>query len=168
MTRLPSIDLKKILLASVAAVGLVFAAMPSQAGVASDTIQLSSTVGQDCTITVANKDGVLDIVAGATNKKVADITEDCNETAGYSITISSANAGNLEGTGALAGNAGASVDYTVSYDTATAADLATDATVSRSGAIFASTNGLFVTVGGSNTRLAGSYEDTITVSIAAN
>ena len=167
MTRLPSKDLKKLLLASVAAVGLVFAAMPSQAGVASDTIQLSSTVGQDCTITVANKDGVLDIVAVETNKKVADITEDCNETAGYSITISSANIGNLEGTGALAGNAGASVDYTV-YDTATAVDLATDAAVSRSGANFASTNGLFVTVGGSNTRLAGSYEDTITVSIAAN
>lgn len=167
MTRLPSKDLKKFLLASVVAVGFALTAGPSQAAT-SDTIQLSSTVAQDCSITVANKDGVLDIVAGTTNKKIADITENCNETAGYTITISSANAGNLEGTGALAGNAGASIDYTVSYDTVSAGDLATDATLSRSGAVFDSANGLYVTVGGSSTRLAGSYEDTITVSIAAN
>ncbi len=167
MTRLPSKDLKKFLLASVVAVGFALTAGPSHAAT-SDTILLSSTVGQDCSITVANKDGVLDIVAGTTDKKVADITETCNETAGYTITISSANAGNLEGSGALAGNPGASVDYTVSYDSASAADLATDATLARGGAVFGSENGLFVTVGGSSTRLAGSYEDTITVSIAAN
>lgn len=167
MTRLPSKDLKKFLLASVVAVGFTLAAGPSQAAT-SDTIQLSSTVGQDCSIVVSNKDGALDIVAGTTNKKVASITETCNETAGYTITISSANAGNLEGTGALAGNAGASVDYTVSYDSASAADLATNATLVRGGAVFGAENGLFVTVGGSSTRLAGSYEDTITVSIAAN
>lgn len=167
MTRLHSKDLKNLLLASAIAVGFALTAGLSQAAT-SDTIQLSSTVGQDCSITVSNKDGALDIVAGTNNKQIASITENCNETAGYTITISSANAGNLEGTGALSGNPGASVDYTVSYDTLAGGDLATNATLVRGDAVFGSEKGMFVTVGGSSTRLAGSYEDTITVAIAAN
>ncbi len=168
MLRTTSKGLKALLLTSAVAIGFGFAAGPSLAGVASDTIELSSSVAVDCTISVSNKDGVLDIVAGESNKKVADITENCNETAGYKITISSANAGNLEGTGALAGNAGASVDYTVSYDSVAGADLATDAAAFRTDAVFATTHGLFVSVAGSATRLAGSYADTVTVTIAAN
>ncbi len=164
MTHLPSKDLKRFLLASVVAVAFALTAGQSQAG----TVELSSVVAVDCSVTIANENGVLDIVAGASNQKIADITEDCNETSGFTITISSANDGNLEGTGPLSNpNLNASIDYTVTYDTVVDADLATDATVSHNDAEFQDVNGLYATVAPSSTRLAGSYEDTITVSIAA-
>ncbi len=163
MTHLPSKDLKKFLLASAIAVGFALTAGPSQAG----TVDLSAVVAVDCSVTIADENLVLDIVAGATDQKIAEITEDCNETAGFTITISSANAGNLEGTGALENNNNASIDYTVTYHTESNADLATNLTLSRNDAEFDDEHALYATVAASSTRLAGSYEDTITVSIAA-
>ncbi len=168
MKNIISNNFGKYLLAGVMAAGVASVALPTFAGVPSDTIDLTSTVAVDCSITVSNKNGSLDIVAGESDKKVADIVEHCNETAGYTISFASQNGGDLDGTGALAGNPGASVDYTMSYDTSSGADLATDLGLTRGDAEFNKAHGLFVSVSASDERLAGSYEDTITVTIAAN
>jgi len=140
---------------------------PAEAA-SSDAVDLSSTVALDCGITVADKDGSIDLVNGENKKKVATVTENCNSVAGYTITLSSANAGNMDGTGALEGNADASIDYNVDYGSDKNLDLASNKDAVRSEAKFDFGVDLKVSVAGNSELLAGAYEDTLTISIAGN
>lgn len=141
----------------------VAAAVPSAAVAAgaSGTVELIGTVPVRCEVTIRNLDGALDLVAGETAKPVAEIVETCNEPAGYTIGFASGNAGDL------VSQDGIRVDYRIDYDTAANVDLAVDLTLDRGEARFDFARPLRVSVDPAGGRLAGTYSDIITVTVAA-
>ena len=103
----------------------------------------------------------LDLTKGANNIVVGKVTETCNDPDGYSITFTS------QGGGKLTSN-GASVPYTASYDNVNQQSLGSQMRLSRNNAAFGVVKDLKVSVDSGSNRVAGSYSDTITVTIAAN
>lgn len=139
------------------------AAVPSAAVAAgaSGTVELIGTVPVHCEVTIRNLDGTLDLVAGETAKPVAEIVETCNEPAGYTIAFGSGNGGDL------VSQDGIRVDYRIDYDTAANVDLAVDLALDRAEARFDFVRPLRVSVDPGGGRLAGTYSDIITVTVAA-
>ncbi len=127
----------------------------------SGTVELVGTVPVRCEVTIRNLDGTLDLVAGETAKPVADIVETCNQPAGYTIGFTSGNAGDL------VSQDGIRVDYRIDYDTAANVDLAVDLAPDRAEARFDFVRPLRVSVDPAGGRLAGTYSDIITVTVAA-
>ncbi len=127
----------------------------------SGTVELVGTVPVRCEVTIRNLDGTLDLVAGETAKPVADIVETCNQPAGYTIGFTSGNAGDL------VSQDGIRVDYRIDYDTAANVDLVVDLTFARTEARFDFVRQLRVSVDPAGGRLAGTYSDIITVTVAA-
>jgi hypothetical protein len=131
---------------------------------------LSGTVTaiNDLTITPTPESITLDIVNGETGRKVADVKETSNNLLGYKIYMRSANASNLVH----------SIDnskktaYTISYDGGSYISLTNaDQQVKDSGALPGLTDDtslVAVNVTPYATAPAGTYSDTVTISIVAN
>lgn len=140
----------------------LLAAAPALAQAASGTIQLNGSVQVVCTVAVTDNNVALNLAGGESARAVGRIVETCNKGNGYTITVASANAGTL-----TSGAAGATpISYTVGYDGASGG-LSTALQVNRDAAQFGRQRDLTVTVPASTQYIAGSYADTVTVSIAA-
>lgn len=149
------------------ATALLLSASLAQAA-SSGTLSISGTVATvfDLTVTATTPaNSTLDILGGETNKKVADVSETSNNSAGYKITMSSLNNGLLKN-GSID-----SVGYQVSYNgggnvtpSSSAATVKTSGTLS---ALTTATSTVRVTFTGKPTALAGTYSDTLTFVIAA-
>ncbi len=75
-------------IAVAAAAAMMYAATPAKAG----SIVLQGIVALTCTISAADAGaGTLDLSANQSNLTIANVTEDCNDSNGYTITIATAN-----------------------------------------------------------------------------
>jgi hypothetical protein len=134
------------------------------------TIFLSGTIApiNDLQITPLAAATNLNVISGENNRLVATVTETSNSLNGYKILMRSLNASKLVNTV----NSAYKAAYTVSYDGGSPMSLSTsDQEVKNSGSL----NGLTtdnsdvkVNVTAYPTGPAGTYSDTITVSIVAN
>lgn len=140
----------------------LLAGTPALAQSASGTIQLNGSVQVVCTVAVTDNNVALNLTGGESSRAVGRIVENCNKGNGYTITVTSANAGAL--TSAASG--ATPIGYTVGYD-GTSGSLSSAMAVSRDSAQFGRQRDLTVTVPASTQYIAGSYADTLTVSIAA-
>ncbi|TWB12999.1 spore coat protein U-like protein [Nitrospirillum amazonense] len=136
----------------------LLAAIPAGAAT-SGTIKLNATVLQTCTVAVTDAGATLNILSGSSNVAVGSVVENCNDGAGYTITVASSNNGTLKSsaTGAQA------IGYTTSYDGTNGSG--GSFTVTRSGAQFNKTSNVSVTVPANAQAIAGSYADTLTITI---
>ena len=150
--------MRKIILAAAA-----FAALLSTPALAQSNgaVALKGTVPLVCTVGVTDMNQSLNLTGGESNKSVGSIVENCNSGTGYNITVSSSNAGKLK-----AASGTAEISYTVGYD-GQSGGLTSNMTVARSGAQFSKTSALNVTVPANAQAIAGSYSDTVTITIAA-
>lgn len=104
----------------------------------------------------------IDLVKGANNLTIGTVGEKCNRGNGFTVTISSANAG------ALVNATGARAAYTVQYDNSGKKSLATPVVLTRTSAKkTVSSKSFKVTIPANPEAIAGTYADTITVAIAA-
>jgi hypothetical protein len=137
----------------------------------SGTLTLSGTVStlNDILITPNGSNNLnLNITGGESGKNVAAVQESSNDPLGYKINLKSTNAGQLQ----LSTDATKFTAYQVSYDggsfvTPTASDQAVK-TVSSLTQKTVYTSQLSVNVTALPNALAGTYSDTLTVSIVAN
>ncbi|TWB41722.1 spore coat protein U domain-containing protein [Nitrospirillum pindoramense] len=143
--------------ALIAAASLAAAPAFAAAG-ASGTIQLNSTVAQTCTVAVTDAGAQLNILSGSNAVTVGSVVETCNDGAGYQISVTSANGGTLKSnaTGAQP------VSYTPIYDGQSSGS---SVNVVRSSAQFNKTATVAVTVPANAQAIAGSYTDTLTITI---
>ena len=124
------------------------------------TLDISGTVAAQCYVSVTDLSVSLDLVNGETAKNVASIAETCNDPDGYTISFSSSD-------GQLNGPTGFDEGYTINYDTLSEADLASAVqSVAHSAPAWGSSNNLQVNLAGNSELAAGTYTDTITISIA--
>jgi len=138
---------------------LIFTTVQPAGAAGSAQITIRGHVPPACSVSVDTDSTTLNLIAGQSQAPVATVTEQCNAAAGYSVTVTSANGGQLR-----QGNRG--VGYTLSYDDAargqggglTATRAATGASVQRV---------LYASVPATPTLPAGQYEDVVTVSISA-
>ncbi|MDE1145301.1 MAG: hypothetical protein PW843_01625 [Azospirillaceae bacterium] len=149
--------IRRIAAAAVAAATLF--AVPAFAAT-SGTVKLNGTVALTCTVAVTDNNATLNILAGSSNVQVGSVVENCNDGAGYTITVASANNGALKSSA----NGAQAVTYTTNYDGTNGSG--SSFTVSRSGAQFAKTAAMYVTVPANAQAIAGSYADTLTITIA--
>jgi len=138
-------------------------AMPAQAA-DSGKIELQGRVGENCTVAVAQlpKATALDIIAGEKDAQVANVVESCNIGAGYKVSLTSANAGQLLNplTGAQP------VGFSVAYDNAAGA-IEKELVALRDTAQFGKQVPVLVSFPANPQAIAGTYSDTVTVTIAA-
>ena len=137
----------------------------------SGTLQLSGTVAavNDLVVTAnASNNTSLNILSGETAKNVASVAETSNNGSGYTISLSSVNGGQLK----HATNATKKTNYTVSYGGGSYNQPSTTPTtvksVSSLGALTTNTSQVLVTVTALAGAPAGTYSDTLTLTIAAN
>lgn len=152
---------KKIATAAVTTAALMAASNAVQASDNSDTLKVQGSVAAVCTVEVEDFGVRLDLVKGADGKAIGEITETCNDADGYTITLASGEAGNMV-------NGAAKVAYTIDYDSVKGQSLSKDQSLTRKNAAYGDAHELAVNVEGDFERVAGSYADTITVTIAAN
>lgn len=139
----------------------------------SGTLLLQGTVGvvNDIVVTAAagNANTTLDIVNGETGKLVGTATETSNNLLGYKIRIASATGGELRNTQ----DATKKTTYKVKYNGATTGVTPTVAgvevkNVAALSGLTTVTSNIAVDVTAYATAPAGTYADTLTVSIQAN
>jgi len=124
------------------------------------TLDISGTVAAQCYVSVTDLGVSLDLVNGENAKKVASISETCNDPDGYVVLLSSTD-------GQLNGPTGFDEGYTINYDTLSDADLASGTqSVAHAAPAWDSSNFLRVNLDGNSELAAGTYTDTITISIA--
>ncbi len=155
----------KTLSLSLAALSIAAAfAAPAQAAGESGKIELQGRVGENCTVAVTQlpKATALNIVAGEKEAQVANVVESCNIGVGYKVSLTSANAGKLLNplTGAQP------VGFDVAYDNATGA-IMKELVALRDGAQFDKQVPVMVSFPANPQAIAGTYSDTVTVTIAA-
>lgn len=119
------------------------------------------------TVTGVAPFNALDLTTTQTNLPVANINEQSNDTNGYTVTASSANAGQLKN-GAVG-----SIAYTARYNAVSFALTVTPVaitTVAISAAVVNVTKSLTISYTGtpSASNMSGTYSDTLTFTIAAN
>ncbi len=138
--------------------------------VSSGPLALSGVVVavNDITITPNANATTLNIINGESAKSVADVSETSNNLTGYSISMRSANASKL----VHSVDSSKSTSYKISYDgglaiSLTIADQEVKNVASLAGLTTVSSN-VKVDVTPYATAPAGTYSDTITISIAAN
>jgi spore coat protein U-like protein len=148
---------------AVAGVGILIAAtLPALGQQASGSLALRGTMETICYIAVNQQIDTVDIVKGTSTLTIGTVSERCNKANGFTITISSANAG------ALVSAAGDRAPYTVHYDNSGSRSLAEPLVVSRSEAqTTENSNNFRVKFPAKNDAIAGDYVDTITLTIAA-
>ncbi len=152
---------KELLLSSLLLSSSAFAAT-------SGTLLLKGNVAEILSIDVQESANAqaLDLIGGEADTLVADVVEKSNSTTGYTVTLSSANAGKLVNTGL----ASQTVDYTLNYggqlvDLSAGNGTYTDNNPGTGQDI---NKELKINITGSNTLAAGDYTDTVTLSIAVN
>jgi len=132
----------------------------------SGTLILQGTVASVNSISIVPSNNLtLNILNGESAKNVAAVTEVSNNPLGYTISLSSANAGALKN-GSIVGTA-----YTLSYDGgAYLGPLVTPVTVKTVGPLSALVNNIsniLINVVANPTTLSGTYSDTVTLAITA-
>jgi len=162
--------MKKYLVIAIAMLGFVTVSFAQS----SAPLTISGTVAQSTTISIAAQPGynTLDLVNGAVSKLVGIATEKSNDKLGYTVTISSLNAGATAQAflkGAIVGNADV-VNYSIQYNGGGVTLANGSATVTIAGG---RTPGVGVAKN-MNVTFAGSwltadtYSDTLTLTIAGN
>ena len=150
--------------AALAAAALILTAGTASAnqgqGAASGTVKLTGTVSVNCTVAVTDLGTSLNLTAGGNNVQVGTVTESCNDGAGYTINVTSANGGKLSSAAANS----QPISYTTLYDGASASG---NVVVTRTNANFGKVASLNVTVPAAAQAIAGTYSDTLTIAIAA-
>lgn len=127
-------------------------------------VQLNGVVAVNCTLAVTPtaKATSLSIVGGENAAVVGTVTENCNSGAGYTVALTSANAGRL-----LSAVAGAlPTPYQATYDDGTGS-IATQIIATRNNAQFSRKGDLKVSFSGNSQAVAGQYNDTLSLIIAA-
>lgn len=142
-----------------------FAAMNANAATSAD-LTLTGTVAQDCSVSLDTASYTVDLVSGESDSTVATITEICNDADGYTISFSSANSGVLQNDD----NAGEQKAYTISYGTGISGQSLSQAR-SVSYSTYTAGNSvplrMDLSAHGAGVLAAGTWSDTVTVSIAA-
>lgn len=135
----------------------------------SGTLTLSGTVAAVNSVTVvpnSSNNLSIDIVNGQTAFNVASVTEWSNSLLGYKIQLSSLNSGELK-SGSVVGTT-----YTLSYDGSIYSTPSTTPTNVRSvnslTQLTSHTSPVLITVIANPNALAGTFTDTVTISIVAN
>lgn len=146
-------------LPAIAAIFILGAILSVPMTAAAATLDISGTVAAQCAVSVTDLGASLDLVNGETSRNVASISETCNDPDGFTVSFSSSDA-------KLNGPTGYDVDYTVNYDTLAAQSLNVAQSVSRNAPAWDSAHNLQVNLTGNSQLAAGSYTDTITISIA--
>lgn len=124
------------------------------------TLDISGTVAAQCSVSVTDLGVSLDLVNGETARNIATISETCNDPNGYVVSFSSSD-------GQLNGPTGYDVGYSINYDTLSAADLgAATQSVAHAAPAWNNSNTLQANLAGNSQLAAGTYTDTITISIA--
>jgi hypothetical protein len=156
---------------------LAFAGSAAQAGNVTGNavnIALTTTVSNACSlVTSTNSVNLGDLsTAPLSNSNLATITETCNDAAGYTVNLTSTNAGTggslLYMKGANSGNTD-QIDYTLTYNGSTVSFTAgtatlTNASTSTNSAGLAKTLAITTTPG---SYRADSYADTLVITLAA-
>jgi|688.fasta_scaffold252652_1 hypothetical protein len=127
-------------------------------------LELRGSVAVNCTIAVkpTAKATSLDILGGEKSTLVGVVTESCNSGNGYTVQVSSDNAGQL-----LSTSAGAKPTlYTAAYDDALG-DIAKELVAGRDTAFFNRQGNLTVSFAGDAQAIAGVYSDIVNVVIKA-
>jgi len=127
----------------------------------SASIHLRGVVPQVCSVSVQDRGVVFDLGAAGQARSVAAIEERCNAPAGYTVTLSSRNGGELR---PETGTGGSGLPYVMTYEGATAAG-AGRVVANRPPGV--ETKDLFVETGAAGNLPSGSYEDTIVVTVEA-
>lgn len=153
---------------------LLFLAVGLMAGsvmaASSGTLLIMGTVSSsnDIVITPNANATTLNITGGEVNKTVASVAETSNNLAGYKIMMKSANASKLVHNT----DSSKSTGYTVSYNGGSAVTLTTSdqqvKNISALSGLTTNNSAVAVNVAAYAAAPAGSYSDTITISIVAN
>jgi type 1 fimbria pilin len=146
------------LLVALPTLALAVAAVRAFADGGTGTLRLKGIVPQACTVSVQDQGVVLDLGSGGQSRTVAAIEERCNAPAGYTVTLSSRNGGELRA------EAGDGLPYAMSYDGAAPAGQGTVVATRPPGI---STKDLAVSTPAAPNLRAGAYEDVITVTVQA-
>jgi spore coat protein U-like protein len=152
----------RLLSASALIAALALANSASAAGPTSGQIIIKGTVGDLCEIGVVDYGTNLDLVTGETDRAVGRVTETCNDPDGYSVSFTSDRGGKM------VGPRDAESPYRINYDTIGNHSLAADALLPRPDPQWNAAYELTVNVDGQDQLPAGSYNDTVTVTIAAS
>jgi spore coat protein U-like protein len=128
---------------------------------ADGSVTLRGSVLANCHLGVGDYGKMLDLGEDLDNVEVASVAESCNRSDGYTVTLTSA-AG-----GALVAEGGARLPYTVSYEGVEHASLGAPLVLTRARPHNAETHKLAVSVPTNRRAVAGTYQDTITLTIAA-
>lgn len=153
-------------LKTTAALALIAAAFGANAAVTGDTakLELRGSVAVNCTIEVkpTAKATSLDILGGEKDTLVGVVTENCNSGTGYTVQLSSDNAGQL-----LSKSVGAKPTvYEARYDDGVG-EIAKEIVASRDKAHFGRQGNLTVSFAGDQQAIAGVYSDIINLVIKA-
>ena len=144
----------------IAASVLALAAMHPAVASTSGSVKLQGNVALNCSVAVTDLNQTLNLVGGESARQVGTVVENCNSGTGYSISLSSANGGLLKN------SSNATVSYQVAYD-GQGGSLGSTMSVTRSTAQFAKSVPLAVSLSANTNAIAGSYSDTVTITIAA-
>lgn len=150
------------------ALGMLASVSAQAAGTGNLLLQGTVTIVNDIVITANANATNLNILGGETNKLVATVDETSNNLNGYKIQMLSANSSKL----VLSTDSSKSTTYTVAYDGGAPVSLTgTAQTVKNVGSLSGlatDTSNVNVNVTAAPNATAGTYEDTITISIVAN
>jgi len=144
-------------------IGVAAAAALADGPKGSGQLRIVGEVPAVCTVSVAERGATLDLARGVERVPVATVEERCNTAAGYSVTLSTQNGGQLRTDNGAAGGA-AGVPYTITYDGATQAGGSMVA--NRPASPQPQSRELSVSAAAPDKLQAGTYQDTITVTIA--
>ncbi len=125
------------------------------------SIGISGRVDPNCYVVVTDQNRTLNLVGGTTNLTVARIGERCNSSRGYTVTFNSLNGG------AVVNANGSRIAYTMRYDGQTRSLTSSHVRTRNGPQNTVRTRDFQVTVPANAQALAGTYTDTITVTIAA-
>lgn len=145
-------------------------AVTSAMAASTGTLTISGTVAlvNDITVTPNASATALNITGGETAKLVASVTENSNNLNGYKIKMSSQNGGQLVN----GSNSNIKTAYKVGYNGQSSVSLSTGTTdmktVSSLTGLTSASSDVKVDVTALPSAAAGTYSDTITVSIVAN
>ncbi len=133
-------------------------------GVATTDIALSTVVDSECTIETSTSSFSPNLSTGESSTLIASITEICNDSNGYTVTFSSANNGELQHAGTSAKQ-----DYKISYGSINNKQLNNSKSSSYSGGTLLNAVALTMNLDAiSGVIAAGTWSDTITVTVAVN
>ncbi len=155
-------------IAVAAAAALVFAATPTKA----DTLAVQGIVAVTCAISTADAGaGALDLSASQTDLTIANVTEDCSDADGYTVTIATTNgtANGLLVSQDVNGANATDLTYSIKYDAVAVTLVAGSGTAAiRSGFTASQTVVLAITYTIPGGGLpADTYTDTLTLTITA-